>query len=76
MLFAVNLTPNRNFDKMPQAQNYVILFGSGNEKQAFDLAENMSISQEQDWENENTVFTFQDGSRIYSSGPEFFELIT
>lgn len=61
---------------MTQAQNYVILFEGGNKEQARELAENMSISQEQDWENENTVFTFEDGSRIYSSGPEFFELTT
>jgi len=56
---------------MTQAENYVILFDGGNKDQARQLAENMSISKEQDWENESTVFTFEDGSSIYASGPEF-----
>ena len=56
---------------MTQAQNYVILFDGGNKDQARELAENMSVSELQDWENESTVFIFEDGSAVFTSGPEF-----
>lgn len=56
---------------MTQAQNYVIIFEAGNKEQAFELAENMSIGQEENRENESTVFIFEDGSAVFTSGLEF-----
>ncbi|WOI43798.1 hypothetical protein [Acidovorax sp. BLS4] len=56
---------------MTQAENYEILFDGGNRDQARQLAENMSVWTEQDWENEVTIFGFEDGSAIFTSGAEF-----
>ena len=56
---------------MTQAENYEILFDGGQKSQARNLAESMSTWKGQDWENEVTVFGFEDGSAIYASGPEF-----
>jgi len=54
-----------------QASNYAAIFDSGNKDQARKLAENMSLSKLQDWENESTVFVFEDGSAVFASGSEF-----
>ena len=56
---------------MTHAQNYIMMFEVGNKDQARKLAENMSIGQEQNWENESTVFIFEDGSAVFTSGLEF-----
>lgn len=56
---------------MTQAQNYVFLFEGGNKNQARELAENMSVSELQDWENESTVFIFEDSSAVFTSGSDF-----
>lgn len=56
---------------MTQAENYEILFDGGNKAQAEKLAESMSTWKGQDWENEVTVYGFEDGSAIYASGHEF-----
>jgi hypothetical protein len=56
---------------MKQAENYVMLHEGGNKAQAERLAENMSVWKGQDWKAEATVFGFEDGSAVYSSGPEF-----
>ena len=56
---------------MTQAENYEILFDGGNKRQAGEMAENMSIWKGQNWENEVTVFGFEDGSAIYTSESEF-----
>lgn len=56
---------------MTQAENYSILFDGGNKVQAEKLAENMSIWKEQDWENESTIFGFEDGSAVFTSGAVF-----
>lgn len=58
---------------MTQAENYAMLFDAGNKAQAEKLAENMSVWKGQDWDNEVTVFGFEDGSAIYASGPDFRE---
>lgn len=57
--------------EMTQAENYEILFHGGNKVQAEKLAENMALWKGQDFESEVTVFGFEDGSAIYTSGPEF-----
>lgn len=56
---------------MTQAQNYATLFEAGHEAQATELANNMSIHIEQDWDAESTVYIFDDESGIYTSGSEF-----
>ena len=56
---------------MTQAENYEILFDGGSKDQTEKLAESMSAWKTQDWENEVTVYGFEDGSAIYASGPEF-----
>lgn len=56
---------------MTEAENYALLHDGGNTEQAYKLANNMSISIDQDRKNEVTVFHFADGSHIYASGPEF-----
>jgi len=40
---------------------------------ALALAETLAVSVDQDWQNETTVFTFEDESRLEFSGP-FFEV--
>jgi len=40
---------------------------------ALALAENLAVSVDQDWQNEATIFTFEDESRLEFSGP-FFEV--
>jgi len=56
---------------MTQAQNYKELFDGGYKDQAQKLTENMSISKLQDWENESTIFIFEDDSAIFTSNSEF-----
>jgi len=38
---------------------------------ALALAETFAVSVDQDWQNETTVFTFEDDSRLEFSGPHF-----
>jgi hypothetical protein len=56
---------------MKQAENYTMLFESGNKSQAERLAENMSVWKVQDLGAESTIFGFADGSAIFVSGPDF-----
>jgi hypothetical protein len=56
---------------MSQAENFAILFDTGHKDQSRELAINMSVTLIQDWNNESTVFVFDDGSGIYTSGSEF-----
>lgn len=56
---------------MSKAECFVILYQSGSKSQAERLSKSWSIAEIQDWENEATVFVFEDGSAVYMSGSEF-----
>ena len=36
-----------------------------------ERAERMRADADQDWENETTIYTFEDGSKLVVSGPSF-----
>ena len=66
--------------EMNKQQKKSSLFMSGKtEKQLWDFIDPLSITQsklenacatlDQDWQNESTILTFDDGSKIFFSGP-------
>lgn len=56
---------------MTTAENITTLFDGGYKAQAERDANNQSTWNCSDFEKEVTVFGFDDGSAIYTSGPEF-----
>jgi hypothetical protein len=53
---------------MNTAQNIVFLHNAGHKAQALRMAESDSVSIEQDWKAEATVYGFSDGSAAIASG--------
>ena len=58
---------------MSEAANIQILHEGGFNDQALKMAESESISIEQDWDNETTQYTFQDGTVLVASGASMIE---
>lgn len=51
-------------------QAYEILASSRNSSAAMDTAEEAAVKTEQNWGNESTIYTFEDGSVLVASGPQ------
>jgi len=43
-----------------------------NSSDAMDHAAELEADADQDWNNETATFTFEDGSKLAASGPEFW----
>ena len=51
-------------------QAYEILAASRNSTEGMKSAEDVAVSTDQDWGNEATIYSFEDGSVLVASGPQ------
>jgi len=56
---------------MNEAETYAGAFVNGDKDQIQRLVDHMSVWKTDNWDKGVTIFSFDDGSAIYSSGPEF-----
>ena len=52
------------------SQAHEIMMSSPDAASAIERAEQGATDTEQDWDNERTIFTFEDGSVLLVSGPQ------